>query len=540
MAEHGLSETDQHKMVALIRSFTQDTAEQTIAAMRELLLRNPLSATLYNNLGVMLRRIGRNEEAEQNYLNALKTDPDNGDAAHNLGNLMSARNNDQAALKWFTQAVDKQPDHAPAWENLGCTYRALEMFQDSRDALIKAVRLRPDQAETHNNLAVTLWKLKLFAPALCHYRRALAIEPEKTRYLGNCGVCLMYMERYEEALAMLKQAHRLTPEDPDILGYLGQCCISAGDLETALDYITAGLQIDKSHLDCNLGRARALLLSGDLAQGWRAYEWRWKRSTDPRRATQWHGEELKGKTLHLMPEQGAGDIIQFIRYIPLLERQGAKISITLPDNMRRLIAPLSRSLTVIGEEEPAPPTDYSCTLLDIPKYCAAIPASPYLTVPDAARKPIEKQCGASVHLGLIWAGNPKHKRDSYRSIPLKTLLSITHIPGLAFYSLQKGERARDLHQTHTEGLIPDLVARAEDYADTANVIAQLDVVITVDTSVAHLAAALGKPTWMLLPQAPDWRWMLARTDTPWYPTMRIFRTGTGWDLRELISALNAL
>ena len=224
---------------------------------------------------------------------------------------------------------------------------------------------------------------------------------------------------------------------------------------------------------------------------------------------------------------------------------GADISITVPDNMRRLIGDISASLTVLRESEPPPPTDYVCALLDVPKYCGisleTIPAPMrYLTTPDEARKPIEKRRGASHHLGLVWAGNPEHKRDSYRSIPLKTLLAVTHIPGLAFYALQKGPRARDLRQARIEGLIPDLVAQAGDYADTANIIEQLDGVITIDTSVAHLAAALGKPTWMLIPQAPDWRWMLARTDTPWYPTMRIFRTGTKWDLRELISALHAL
>ncbi|HTP95423.1 MAG TPA: tetratricopeptide repeat-containing glycosyltransferase family protein, partial [Burkholderiales bacterium] len=367
--------------------------------------------------------------------------------------------------------------------------------------LERAVALSPDLAEAHNNLGVCLDRSGLGPRAREHFQRAIALNPTFAEAIFN-----------------------------DAKTLAGQ-----GRLEDAKRKYEAGLRLQPGNAKARLGYGIAHLLGGELEQGWEHYE---ARPSNPGDAPytddtsrRWRGEPLEGRTLLLHAEQGFGDTIQFVRFVPQLAASGARIVLELQPPLVALLAGVPGVSGVITRGTPRPAFDWQCPLPSLPYVLAlgldriaATAEVPYLHAEPARLERWRARLGGcrGLRIGLAWAGNPNHLNDLNRSLPFAVLRPLADIAGVSFVALQKGPALAQAEAGHgPRVLLPG--DELGDFADTAAAIAQLDLVISVDTSVAHLAGALGKPAWVLLPFAPDWRWMLEREDSPWYPTMRLFR-----------------
>ncbi len=340
----------------------------------------------------------------------------------------------------------------------------------------------------------------------------------------------------EEAITAYHQAIALDSDLAEVHCNLGNALKDQGRLEAATEAYRQAIALAPDLADAHLNLGMALLVQGNFHSGWAEYEWRWrcKDFPSPKRdfkQPQWDGGPLEGRTLLLHAEQGAGDALQFLRYLPLVAQRGGRIIIECHETLAGLLKGQRMDHSVVAMSELGPTFDLHCPLLTLPHVFATDLASipqdvPYLQADAAAAKVWNGRLAEhpdSVQVGLVWAGNPKHKNDRNRSVKLASLAPLADIPGVSFISLQKGAAATEAMSPPPGMKLSDWTGELEDFAHTAALIAALDLVITVDTSVAHLAGALGKPVWVFLPFAPDWRWLLGRSDSPWYPTMRLFR-----------------
>ncbi len=395
-------------------------------------------------------------------------------------------------------------------------------------------------------LASLLFQGRQSAAGEAALRRALDLAPGTTAWEVRLGAHLAHEGRYAEAEALLRQTAARAPLSADAQAALGQAYINLGELDRAEPCLRRAMELDAEHLDARLGLARKLLLEGALQPGWVEYEWR-RRKADFRMAKlkgpEWNGEPLDGKTLLVHSEQGFGDLLQFVRYLPPLARRGARLLLAVPQPLTRLL----QSLDGVAEVMAALPRDlaydYHVPLLTIPRITGLgedllAPSIPYLTPPSAGPL-LPRIPGERLRVGLVWAGSPKHANDHKRSLPLATLLPLAGLDGIGLYSLQVGPHAADIAREAHGLLVHDLAPVLKDFAETAAVVAQLDLVITVDSAVAHLAGALGRPVWMLTPFAPDWRWILGRDDSPWYPTLRLYRQTTPDAWEDVVARLAA-
>jgi hypothetical protein len=368
--------------------------------------------------------------------------------------------------------------------------------------------LSPDAPELYNNRGNALKELGRLIEALADYDRAIALKPDYVHAHGNRGNCLDDLMRPDEAEASFRRALALDPDHGD------------------------------SHWNLAVNRLRA----GDLRTGWIESEWRWKSDSLAlkQRAFDkppWLGTEpIDGKTLLVHCEQGLGDAIQFCRYVPLLAMRGAKVILLVDTPLKVLLSGVAGVTQCIARGEALPDFDLHCPLLSLPlafdTTLATIPAEvPYIPLPEPARD-WSNWLGArsAPRIGLVWSGNPGHLNDHNRSVPLEKLLPLFDVDA-QFVSLQKGARERDRARLAELPDVRDADGELASFADTASLISELDLVISVDTSVAHLAGSLGRPVWVLLPYVPDWRWLLGRDDSPWYPTARLFRQSATrqWD-----------
>jgi len=290
-----------------------------------------------------------------------------------------------------------------------------------------------------------------------------------------------------------------------------------------------------------------LLVQGRLREGFEKYEWRWKLGTLVPRglpAPRWNGEDLAGRTILLHGEQGYGDTIQGLRYAPLVAARGARVVLEVPQPLMRLAGSVSGVDTLLTAGQALPRLDFVCPLLSLPRACATtletIPADvPYLAPPpDTLAQWRARLAGRGLKVGIAWAGSPLHRSDAKRSIDIEKLAPLLQIEGVRWFSLQVGERAGDLARLPADH-VTDLAPHLSDFAETAAAVAHLDLVISVDTAVVHLAGALARPAWVMLRSQPDWRWLLEREDTPWYPTLRLFRQHDRGDWNEVVARVRA-
>ncbi len=498
--------------------------------------------------------LGMMDRALADYGTLLALQPGNADVHYNSGKIQARIGEYDAALASYDAAIVARPDFPEAINNRGLVLKQLGRLEEALEAFKLAVALKPSYLEALRGQPEVFLALKQDVNALIHFDRALAIHPNDPILHNNRGVALQGMGRYEEALSCYDRALELKPDYPDALNNKGTTLLAFERFSESEASIRRALQMDPGKVSAHWNLSLVLLRSGRFEEGWREHEWRWKKDkfkrflfgfTQPR----WNGaQDLTGKTLLLTAEQGFGDSIQFVRYATLLHRRGARILLLVP---RALVELFANNLPVEGvfnTTADLPPFDYHASLLSLPlafgTTLETIPADvPYLHPPLSRRLKWENKLapGSATRVGLVWAGNPDHANDMHRSISLSTLQPLFHVASCEFVVLQREIDAEDRHVLDAYPDIAIVGDKFDDFCDTAAVLSTLDLVITVDTAVAHLAGAMGKPVWMLIPLLADWRWLHNRCDSPWYPTMRLYRRSfeTHWDavVRQVASDL---
>ena len=528
---------------------------------REVLAADPNHADALNLLGMLAQQVGRLDVARELIGKAVAAAPRFAEAHNNLASVLLALDDLASAETHYRRAIALEPAHVGARINLGNLLWRAGRFADAATACREALARAPRSAEAHNNLGNALKGLGDLDGARAAYRQAVALNDGYAAAHSNLGNLLCDVGEFAAALPHYERAVALAPTFADYHMNLGNALRDLARLPEAIACYERALALDPALADAEWNLATALLVGGDLARGWRAFEKRWQtRRLAPHRrnlpAPLWDGSDPAGRTILLPAEQGLGDVIQFCRYLPLLHARGAR-TILLIDGVWRQLAPLLRSLDGVDvlalDLAETGRFDLHCPLLDLPgrlgTTLATVPAAvPYLAADDGARERWRARLAddGAPRVGLVWAGTRHNPRDRLRSLPLERLRPLIELPGLRWFGLQVGDGRRDLDDTAMPHGFTDLGPELHDFVDTAAALDALDLVISVDTSVAHLAGALARPVWLLMPTAPDWRWLLEREDSPWYPTARVFRQATSgvWDpviarMRDELIALAA-
>ena len=482
---------------------------QAAAYFEKALQLRPEVVELHNNLGTALQDLGRLDEAIARYNHALALRPEGVEALDNLAGALRAQRELEAARACYERALSLCPNRIESQIGLGVVLRDTGRLEEALKCYERVLALAPDHLETLNNLGVALVDLGRPEEAAAHYERVLTLQPDRADAHYNLGIALQRQHRYPEALASYGRALTCKP-----------------------DYAQA-----------HFNRSLALLLTGNFDEGWPEYEWRFAVAQYDRNFDRplWSGEPLAGQRILVHGEQGFGDTLQFIRYVPAVAERGGRVTLEVPEPLVRLARTVAGVSEVVAAGDAIPAFDTHCPLLSLPRVfktnLTTIPVFvPYLSVPGEMSSAWAEQISAApgLRVGLVWAGT------AIGAIDLQLLQPLWEVRGVSWFSLQVGERSRDM--SLIDGVrIADLSPWLADFADTAAAVMQLDLVISVDTSVAHLAGALRRPVWLLLPDAPDWRWLLEREDSPWYPTARLFRQkkAGGWShvAREVAAAL---
>lgn len=505
------------------------------ACYRRVIELRPSAAEPLSNLGVALVYQGRSAEAEAYFRRSIELKPDYPDALNNLG-LVLKRSGDAGgeAIALYRRALAVNPDFADAMNNLGVALTERGELDEAMALLRRAVERNPRNPEPLNNLGNALIEADRLDDAVACLRRALALRPNYLEALNNLGIALREAGAVDEAVAVLNRALALRPGYPEALLNLGFCWRELGDVDQAVACNQRAIAGRPDLVEAHWNLALAKLLKGEYAEGFKGYEWRFRRAKGdrprPYRQPRWALDSSRGTTVLIYAEQGLGDTIQFARYVPHVVRRGFKVVLEVQPPLKRLFGGVA-GVTALGRGEPLPAFDCHIPLLSLPAAfdtrVETIPSrGAYLRAAEsqvAAWRARLSSDGDGFRVGLVWRGNPKHGNDHQRSLDPALLAPLFAVRGLRLYSLQKESREGDLDALRAFGPISDLAPLLEDFSETAAAIAALDLTIAVDTSVAHLAGALGRPIWILVPFSPDWRWMVGREDSPWYGSARLFR-----------------
>ncbi len=441
--------------------------------------------------------------------------------------------------------IIKAGPSAESYYTLGVFLQEKGFFDEAVLHYQKAISVNPNFIEAHFNMGVAYQQLGEHEKAILAYQQVIALNSENPKAHLNLGIAFKELGLYEEALKSLKTALKIKPDYAMALYNLGNVYLAKGQYNEAMDYYKKTISIDQEYAEAHWNIALLNLLSGNFKEGWQGYEWRWKLGNLAVKKNfnkpEWDGSDINGKTILIYTEQGFGDTIQFIRYVPLIAKQNAKVIIECEKELIALLRNVEGVYDIFPKESKLPDFDFHCPLLSLPlKFNTTIDTIPsqipYINVDAELMKKWRAKIPANskLNVGLTWAGNPELRRDYNRSCSFDDLSHLLNIPDINFYSLQKGEAFYQI-LNNPEGIkVLDYTDELNDFADTAALIQNLDLVISVDTAVAHLAGALGRPVWTLLPFVPDWRWMLDREDSPWYPTMRLFRQPSIGDWKSVI------
>jgi tetratricopeptide (TPR) repeat protein len=561
---------------------------EALFVSRSRLVHSPKSSANVTRLlrqAIKRHQKGQLSGAAKLYAAVLEHQPNHFDALHFLGLLSYQQGHLGEALRCIAAALRSNSRSVEGLANHGLVLHALGRYADAVTSYDQALALMPDSAEVHNGRGNALTQLGRHQEALQSFDRALAIRPDYLLACYNRGTCLFDVGRAEEALADFDRALAIDPHHAETLGNRGNVLFRLNRIEEALTAYETALAISPRHPQLLHNRAHALrqlgrptealttiakaidlggadpeilyeraliqLTLGGFGAGWNSYEWRWQTrefAAQRRGFLQplWLGEEpMTGKTILLHAEQGFGDTIQFARYLPLVAGLGAHVILEVQRELKTLMAGLDGAMTVTARGEELPPFGLHCPLASLPlafkTEIATIPARPpYIAVPqDRVARWRERLPAQPLSVGLVWAGRPTHPNDRNRSIALERMTPLFAAARTRFVSLQCDVRSDD------DGILrrhPDILClghEVRDFADTAAIISLLDVIVSVDTAVAHLAGALGKPVFILLPYAAEFRWMLDRQDTPWYPTARLFRQPRLGDWETVVTQVRA-
>jgi len=482
----------------------------------QLLEEMPLNSAQQFQQAVQFQARHQNLAAARGYVRALQLQPIFFEAAFNLAVLLQEMGQGEEAIACYQQALHLNPDYAPAWGNLGVALRDAGRSRDAIDC----------------------------------FRQALRCQPGAPDVLNNLGNALRAQDEPNAAIACFRAALRRSPANAGIQANLGSVLREVGRLDEAVETLQHAIQLQPDSADAHWDLAFARLLQGDFTRGFAEYEWRWRRSDFPPRqfaAPLWCGENLAGRTLLVHAEQGAGDAIQFVRFASLLAKLGASVLLECPRALAALFESVKGVQRVIARGDPLPEFDWHVPLLSLAYRLGVTMDSlaarvSYLRPPPNRRVLLPTARGdhhAVLRVGLVWRGNPHYQDDRRRSMSVAALEPLFSVPGVVFYGLQVAPTAEFSGEAARQDMLINLENLIRDFSDTASLVAQLDLVVSSDTSVAHLAGALGCPTWVLLPFAPDWRWLLDRDDSPWYPTMRLFRQPAPGDWTSVVQSVRA-
>ena len=506
-----------------------DSAATLIRRAMEL---NPTNASYHANLGNVLQENGQLDDAVAAYGRAIALAPNLAEVYNNLANALQRKGDIEQALSAYERATALRSDFPEAHFNRGNALQKLQRSKDAIAAYRQALLLRPNYAEAYLHLGMTLFGNTEVEAAIDAYRQALALREDFVEAHANLGRALLQVSLQDEAIAAFRRALALRPSQPDVEHELGNALREAGRLDAATAAYQRSLATRPDFADSHFGLAWTYLLKGDFKQGWAEYEWRsglrdaaiWaRRLAEPR----WDGAELHGQRILLYAEQGFGDTFLAFRYVPMVLARGGRVVLQCPKPMLGLLGGQPGIEQAIEDGQPPPTVDVQCPLMSLPGVftttLATIPASvPYIVADSGMIERWRERLGKppGLQVGLVWSGKPV---PANRSAALGTLAPLAGIGNVRWHSLQVGEAA-SAARTPPPGMeLLDWSGRLTDFAQTAALIANLDLVITIDTAVAHLAGAMGKPVWVMLQYVPDWRWLLDRGDSPWYPTMRLFR-----------------
>lgn len=502
------------------------------AIYRNVLSRQPENAQALNLLGTVALQTGRLPLAADLIARAITLRSEVASYHSNLGEAYRRMEKDQEAIAAFGRAIELNPDLATAHSNLGITLSDDGRWAEAAAAFAEAIRIQPDTAAFHSNRGNALKEMGDLDGASAELQAAIALQPDNAEAHNNLGVVYSEREMHEAAVECYLKAIALNARYSDAYTNMGNSLFSTGDASRAVQSCRKAVEVAPDSPAAHWNLAVALLRTGNFEAGWPEHEWRLhtklKFPKRPFPQPQWKGEDLAGRTILLHCEQGFGDAIQNVRYVKLVAQRGGRLILECHPELRRLFDDFPGADRVIARGEDLPHFDLHCPLSSLPYACRTrletIPAEvPYLKEePETARKWRDKLSGRGLKVGLVWAGNPTHPNDRTRSIRLQQLAPLAK-GGVEFHSLQKGPPAEQAGLPPVGMRLIDHCRELDNYVDTAALISQLDLVIAVDTSVAHLSGALGRPTWVLIPFVADCRWLIGRSDSPWYPTMRLFR-----------------
>ncbi len=555
------------------REFGAGRLVEAAAAYGKILAIRPNIAEAHNDLGTILARQGKFEEAAAQYERAAALKPGLYQAYNSLGNILWKQGKLDGAVVRLEQALALRPDLVEARNSLGTILAQQGRLEEAVNQYERVVALKPDLAEAHNNLGNVLWQQGKLNLAIARYQQAIILRPEYAEAHNNLGNTLLSLGRLDDAARWFEQALVLRPEYPEAHSNLGNLLRKQGKLDQAIgryqqalalrpDYAEVhynlgftlrdqgkleeaaaryenALALRPDYPDARLGLATCYLVEGDFERGWPAYEERLRIRgfVNLPNLPRWTGEPLAGRRLLLLAEQGLGDTLHFVRYARLLKEQGARVVLACPSALSRLLAthPDLDELFILGSAKDWPDCEFFLPLVSAPYAfrtdCATIPRKvPYLTADPALTDHWRRKLAAldGFKIGIVWQGSRDYPSDCLRSMPLAEFAPLAGLPGVRLVSLQKGFGSEQVAAVDFPvlDLSDQLDEEAGPFMDTAAVIRSLDLVVAPDTATAHLAGALGAPVSLALQFSPDWRWLLNRDDSPWYPTMRLFRQST--------------
>ena len=521
--------------------------DEAISEFHSALSLRPGDPAFHNNLGNAFRGKGDDASAIEQYRRAIAVRPDYADAHNNLAGLLGAAGRHEQAIEGFRAVVHLRPTDADAAYNLAKALSTAGKVDQAVPVFRRSIELRPDFLDAISELLIALGNKGAVQEATSLARRAVALRPDLAHTHNNLGWILQKQEQFEEAAAEYRRAIELRPQYAEARNNLGSVLFEAGRFHQAIEALQTALSFDPNHAAIASNIGIMLLTVGDFERGWPVYEARRRvipvsldnDTSKPR----WDGPDLTGKTIVIQSEQGFGDSIQFARYIPMVAARGGRVILQCPPGLKRVFSTVAGAEQVLADHEPLPAFDVHTRLLSLPGIfhtdLHSIPANvPYLHPEPELVEQWRHRIAAeppALKVGLSWAGNPTHPQDHHRSIPLASFAPLAQAPGVRFYSLQKVDSARQAQSPPPGMKLTDWTADLRDFADTAALAQNLDLVITVDSAVAHLVGALGLRVWVLVQHIPDWRWLLERSDSPWYPTMRLFRQSKRYDWATTIA-----
>jgi tetratricopeptide (TPR) repeat protein len=547
--------------------------DQAVASLRQALRLNPRAAdgyvhlaAAYNGLGLGLEQQGKLEEAMANYREAIRLQPRLAEAHYNLGNVHKREERFDDAIACYQEALRIKPNLPEACNNLGGVRARQGKYEEAIDWYRKALGINPRFADAYNSLGHAYERLKQYDEAICNYKAAVQLNPQCAEAHNGLGCALQRLNKIDEAVECHRLAIKVNPNFAVAHNNLGTTLERQEKLEQALASYKEAMRLRPGYAAARWNRARLWLLLGNFEQGWPEYEGRWTQTDHPRRTFAqplWDGSDLAGRTIFLHAEQGLGDTLQFIRYAPLVQQRGGRVLVECQPALMNLLSGLKGVDRLLPAGSPLPTFDVQAPLGSLPGIfkttLETIPKSiPYL---GADRKLVQQWkrelratfCATDVltphsarrtpHflIGIAWQGNPAYGFDPQRSIPLSNFAPLARVDGVRLISLQKKDGTGQLLEFASQFQVRDLGSQLDEangaFMDTAAIMMNLDLVITSDSALAHLAGALSVPTWIALPLVPDWRWLLRREDSLWYPSVRLFRQTRDGDWADVFERM---